>query len=894
MYFQGAFLSCLLFSYLELGSSLYEDQIGKFDWKLNHLGKLKFSSIDLKSPSKKVFVATEENVIAGLSTKTGEILWRQILEKGDPGAVQLMHVDVEMVTVTGSGPYTVRGWNINLGNMLYEWSIASVRWPEVRWAVHQGKLYVASVGQRDGEISVYNVRVGGQPVTHSLSLPHLPDKHNVVVAGLSLVYTDMSGELLVSVPMTGNSPPSTLRLPSPAVSLTPVTGVSDQLFVRVNQHLVAISVDKLRLVDFEIPSDSNIAVHSYTAEQNIIIIVQHSGKELVVSGRVLETGSPVPELSSQLSHVFPLAASHVTSVVCLTRRDKTVTCQLLLSALDHSMAFAQVPGNLMWVREEALTSIVNMELVDLPVSDVEAAIEKEFNIKGGGSLTMLVRRVTSQLLQLQTLLMTVLGLRDPPNNVNGRADLVRDDFGLHKIIVAITSVGKIYGIDNLSHEIIWQFTLEDVIPFNNIGKAHVPFFVQRTTRHFPYPAQCTVLYRHKVTEEAVIYTFNPINGKSQDGKSLRLGYKLAQAVLLASVNEEFLKGLLLLDTTGKVHVYPESARQAAVQAATSTYLYTADTLSGQLTGYSLSYSSDQELVAVPLWEVKLSQKITAIVAKSPLEKVHSQGRVLGDRSVLYKYINPNLVAVLTQTPDPLYKNVLSVYLIDVVSGSVVFSAVHKRSLEPIHVVHSENWVIYSYFSDKSRRTEITTLDLYEGKTQSNTTAFSSVWNPIQPMVERQSYILPASVEMMKETITEKGITSKHILVALNSGGVLELPWVLLDPRRPLAATPDLREEAVIPYVPELPNLPEAIINYNQTLLRVSGIHTSPSGLESTCLVAVYGLDLFYTRVAPSKTFDMLKEDFDYILITAVLVGLTVSAFMTKRLAARKALKQAWK
>lgn len=52
--------------------------------------------------------------------------------------------------------------------------------------------------------------------------------------------------------------------------------------------------------------------------------------------------------------------------------------------------------------------------------------------------------------------------------------------------------------------------------------------------------------------------------------------------------------------------------------------------------------------------------------------------------------------------------------------------------------------------------------------------------------------------------------------------------------------------------------------------------------------------MFYTRVAPSKTFDMLKEDFDYILITAVLVGLTVSAFMTKRLAARKALKQAWK
>jgi hypothetical protein len=64
---------------------------------------------------------------------------------------------------------------------------------------------------------------------------------------------------------------------------------------------------------------------------------------------------------------------------------------------------------------------------------------------------------------------------------------------------------------------------------------------------------------------------------------------------------------------------------------------------------------------------------------------------------------------------------LNIYLIDVVSGSVIFSVSHKRAREPVHIVHSENWLIYSYFSDKSRRTEIVTLELYEGKVQSNTT-----------------------------------------------------------------------------------------------------------------------------------------------------------------------------
>lgn len=79
-------------------------------------------------------------------------------------------------------------------------------------------------------------------------------------------------------------------------------------------------------------------------------------------------------------------------------------------------------------------------------------------------------------------------------------------------------------------------------------------------------------------------------------------------------------------------------------------------------------------------------------------------------------------------------------------------------------------------------------------------------------------------------------------MALAHGGVVELPWMLVDPRRP--TNPDMREEGVIPYMPELPVHMESIINYNQSVFRVSGIHTSPSGLESTCLVFVHGLGKF--------------------------------------------------
>lgn len=67
----------------------------------------------------------------------------------------------------------------------------------------------------------------------------------------------------------------------------------------------------------------------------------------------------------------------------------------------------------------------------------------------------------------------------------------------------------------------------------------------------------------------------------------------------------------------------------------------------------------------------------------------------------------------------------------------------------------------------------------------------------------------------------------------------------------------------------------------------------PSGLESTSLVLAYGLDMFFTRVTPSGTFDILKDDFDYALISLVLVVLVVASVVCKRLARARSIKQAW-
>lgn len=62
---------------------------------------------------------------------------------------------------------------------------------------------------------------------------------------------------------------------------------------------------------------------------------------------------------------------------------------------DYSISLTQLPaGNVLWTREEALSHIVAAELIELPVSDMDASIEHEFD--AADPIGMLYHRLTSQ------------------------------------------------------------------------------------------------------------------------------------------------------------------------------------------------------------------------------------------------------------------------------------------------------------------------------------------------------------------------------------------------------------------------------------------------------------------------------------------------------------------
>ena len=73
----------------------------------------------------------------------------------------------------------------------------------------------------------------------------------------------------------------------------------------------------------------------------------------------------------------------------------------------------------------------------------------------------------------------------------------------------------------------------------------------------------------------------------------------------------------------------------------------------------------------------------------------------------------------------------------------------------------------------------------------------------------------------------------------------------------------------------------------------AGIVTSPANLESTALVLAHGLDVFVTRVQPSRNFDLIPDDFPYALLITVTLVLAAAALALRRVEASSNVSKKW-
>lgn len=327
-----------------------------------------------------------------------------------------------------------------------------------------------------------------------------------------------------------------------------------------------------------------------------------------------------------------------------------------------------------------------------------------------------------------------------------------------------------------------------------------------------------------------------------------------------------------------------------------------------------------------------SSNIVGVAYPNTDDVSNSPAQILGDDSLLIKYLNHNLVAILSESLSPPMESsstswsgkipvpTVDVTLVDTVAGRILHRVSHSHAtISPPSFQHdslyvesqaapkiiiSENWVIYTYWNaGKAKRTEVGVLALYEGmmgpfdlnpfKVPLQDPIFSS-FSKKPPVVMQRTFIFPKTVEAISASVTANGIATKNPMFLLQSGQIAVLPRRLLEPRRP-SGTPSKTEqqEGLFQYHPLL--LPDGryYASLNQTILGLQRVFVAPALIESTTLVLATGVDTYFMRVTPSKTFDLLAADFNHIFLALLTAGLAFSVIILRNMDRRKKLNGAW-
>ncbi|RYO15831.1 hypothetical protein AA0111_g11538 [Alternaria arborescens] len=436
-------------------------------------------------------------------------------------------------------------------------------------------------------------------------------------------------------------------------------------------------------------------------------------------------------------------------------------------------------------------------------------------------------------------------------------DIQQDTFGFHKLVVVATKTGRIAALDVGSRgKVMWNMDLGQFAPDTSF--------------------QNPTLKAHS-------------------------GY--------VEVRDASFQGSLFINSTTGGLISPDKIKIEVPLSAKGQELVSFTLVDGTLKGYLESKPGSE-----PVWSFTppVGEKIASYVARPVKDPVASIGKVLGDRRVLYKYLNPNLVLVTAVVESA---RSASIYLIDSASGQVLHTMSHNDvdTTRPIPATVSENWFAYALTIDaasgaSSRGYQLVVSDLYEsplpddrgplGAASNSSTVQPSGSNgdAAKPYVISQSYQVPTEITHMSVTQTRQGITSRELLVTVPAvNAIIGIPRTVIDPRRPVGRDPTAQEasEGLVKYTPVINFDPKWHLTHRYEVLGIENIITSESGIESTSLVFAYGLDIFGTRVAPSFAFDILGKGFNKISMLLTVVGLFVGVLFVAPLVKRKQINTMW-
>lgn len=494
----------------------------------------------------------------------------------------------------------------------------------------------------------------------------------------------------------------------------------------------------------------------------------------------------------------------------------------------------------------------------------------------GSVLGKWLSRSTRHLSELGKFISTAVLTGKLPKSVESNEDV----FGLEKFVIFFNSIDqKIIGVSTKNGEVLWKTSIKPT--GDHVDTVQIS------------DEKALVVFTNEV------YELNLRNGEISDSKNDISSFKITNVLKISNSDDDYSIGLITEDK--KIHFIDEN------KVVLEDDKYLVDGKSG--TGYKLLASLKS---LVPSWSLPLDgdEVILKFSQVNYEDKASSIGISLFDKSVLYKYLNPNIITIITSNTG---KDSIGFYILDAITGSVLYHHSHqgeKIETDSIDITMDSNWIVYTYFALNPRPEQrIVVMDLFEtgipnersNVGQESQSIFDG-FNQTIGEVSTKSFIFPDRIDQISHTRTKFGITIKNIIALTDSGSIVQIPKFILNSRRiadrEFTAQDAASDFRLSPYEPVISQGGKYyhVLNHKQQLLVGDNAQllTKPTELESTSVVCAFGeLDWFCTTVQPSLQYDTLGANFAKSKLLITILALLLAVVITKPIIATRKLNLTW-
>ena len=560
-----------------------------------------------------------------------------------------------------------------------------------------------------------------------------------------------------------------------------------------------------------------------------------------------------------------------------------VRCALAISSGDWQLVR---DGDILWTRPEGLTGTIAAAFFE-PLREEELA--QELAVEGSSNIfAAYSHRLKRHLRDLKHFPVWMASLPGQiKHNIlgdrlsKGLSLANPDGFGFHKLIIVATERGWLMGLDAKNEgKIVWN---TEAVSLRSSEKwSHVSIDIETGVAWVK-------------GQEGEIWQVQARDGKILEHKPGAIKPNLKKIVNILSPSGENV--VVPVNKDGSLDAFPKNG----IGGNFSVVTWGAQ---GSLKGWMINENQDPHIN----WEFMLEpgEVISSFATRQSYDPVASIGRALGDRNVLYKYLNPNILLIATLHVS---KSKAVIYVLDSVSGQALHSVSYSDVdvSKPVTCVMSENWIAYSLFLNTAKFQDhalasasrpqtgyqLVVSEFFESGYNNNrgprgsSSNFSSIYpiesitgQPIEtPFVLSQAYSIPGPITSMSVTSTLQGITPHSLICFLPTlQSIISIPRSVLDPRRPVGRDPlpiEL-EEGLFRHNSLLEFEPKWILSHLREVTGISTIITSPTRLESTSIIFAFGdLDIFGTRVMPIGGFDMLGKGFGKLQLVGTVLALGI-------------------